>query len=129
MIYFAQIDIPNGPIKIGYASKPEKRIKELQKQMPWKLKILKTIEGTQKEESRLHRICKNHRIVDSNGREWFEPECMNLLKFREIIAEKNLTAEKPMTSEQRKEYIKILLDCAKGNLNESGFRNGSQICR
>jgi len=122
MIYFAQIDIPNGPIKIGYASKPEKRIKELQKQMPWKLKILKTIEGTQKEELKLHRICKNHRIVDSN-------ECMSLLRFLEIIAEKNLTADKPMTPEQTKEYLNVLLDCAKGTLNESSFRNGSEICR
>lgn len=129
MIYFAQIDIPNGPIKIGYASKPEKRIKELQKQMPWKLKILKTIEGTQKEELKLHRICKNHRIVDSNGREWFKPECMSLLRFLEIIAEKNLTADKPMTPEQTKEYLNVLLDCAKGTLNESSFRNGSEICR
>ncbi len=69
MIYFAQIDIPDGPVKIGFATRPERRIKELQKQMPWKLKILKTIEGTQKEESKLHRICKRYKIIDSNGRE------------------------------------------------------------
>jgi len=30
MIYFAQIDIPNGPVKIGYAKNPEKRVKKLQ---------------------------------------------------------------------------------------------------
>jgi hypothetical protein len=127
MIYFVQIDIPNGPVKIGYATKPEKRIKQLQKQMPWRLKILKTIEGTQKEESRFHWICRRYRIVDSSGREWFTPECLSLLRFREIIAEKNLTADKLMTPEQTKEYLNILIDCAKGSLNESGLRNGSSI--
>ena len=127
MIYFAQIDIPGGPVKIGFATKPERRIKELQKQMPWKLKILKTTEGTQKEELILHRMCREYRIIDSNGREWFKPECMALLKFKEEIAKENLTAEKEMTYEEIKKYINILMKCIGEIRCESNFRSSSSV--
>ncbi len=128
MIYFAQIDIPNGPIKIGYAKNPEKRVKKLQQHMPWKLKIIKTFSGEIKDEKEIHKkLIRHYRIIDGQGREWFNPESLNYLEFLERIQERNLTAEKPMTEEQTKEYIEILLDCVK-NVKPS-FRNGSEICR
>jgi hypothetical protein len=122
MIYFAQIDIPNGPVKIGYAKNPEKRVKKLQQHMPWKLKIIKTFPGEIKDEREIHkRLSTFYRIIDGQGREWFKAESLIFLEFLKRIQERNLTADKPMTEEQRKEYLEILMDCV-GDDTQDGWK-------
>lgn len=114
MIYFAQIDIPNGPIKIGCARNPEKRVRRLQTHMPWRLKLLKTFDGDYKIENEIHHRCRRYKIIDSNGREWFDPIVLKFLDFLDRIKQKNLTAEKQMTAQELKEYLDILMDCVQG---------------
>lgn len=121
MIYFAQIDIPNGPVKIGYAKNPEKRVKKLQQHMPWKLKIIKTFPGEIKDEKEIHKRLSYYRIIDGQGREWFKAESLIFLEFLKRIQERNLTADKPMIEEQRKEYLEILMDCV-GDDTQDGWK-------
>jgi len=113
MIYFAQIENENGPVKIGTAKNVNKRIKQFQKHIPWPFKIIKTIEGGLEEEKSIHRKLCNFRIKDSNGREWFSPDAMRFVDFLERISVKNLTAERNMISHEWKEYFDILLDCVR----------------
>lgn len=78
MIYFIQMDIPNGlgPIKIGYSSNPTERIKEFT--LPWPVKILGFVGGSVLNEKWMHRRLAPHRMM----REWFEPtpEVMSLIE-------------------------------------------------
>jgi hypothetical protein len=72
MIYFAQIDIPNGPVKIGTAKNVEKRMCELQKSMPWKLNVIALYPGDNKVEKMIHDRLFRFKMKRSVGREWFE---------------------------------------------------------
>lgn len=65
-VYFIGSDM--GPIKIGMAIDPKKRIKELQTSHPAKLEILATCPGGQPQEAAYHQQFAAHRL---NG-EWFE---------------------------------------------------------
>ena len=126
MIYFAQIDSENGPVKIGMAKNVVKRIKQFQKHMPWSFKIIKTIEGGRDEEKAIHqKLCK-FRMKDSNGREWFSADAMRFVDFLGRISERNLTAERKMTSDEWKQYFDILFDCVRDQPHiQAG--SGSQV--
>jgi len=71
MIYFAQVDIPNGPIKIGIAKDINKRKKQFEKHMPWKLNIIAQYPGGREVEKMIHRRFWKFQMRNSNGREWF----------------------------------------------------------
>ena len=125
MIYFAQIDIPNGPVKIGMAKNPEKRVRQLNKNMPWKLKLVKVLNGDYEEEKKIHMRLIRYKIKESNGREWFNSDSLKFIEFLRRISEKNLSADRQMSKEEMKEYLSILLDCVceKGiNKNENNFQ-------
>lgn len=66
MIYFIQA-VSGGPIKIGYAADPEKRIAEIQRMSPIELRTLKVIEGDLRQEKGLHKHFAKFRL---HG-EWF----------------------------------------------------------
>lgn len=71
MIYFIQAGT-RGPIKIGYAADPHRRIKSLQTANSEKLTLLKAIEGDIDFEKRIHKALKKYRL---NG-EWFSFEAV-----------------------------------------------------
>jgi len=73
MIYFIQMG-SNGPIKIGQANKPNRRLAELQTASPYKLYLLTTTRDYQ--EKRLHGRFAHLRLEG----EWFTPES-DLLDF------------------------------------------------
>ena len=66
MIYFIQVE-NKGPIKIGYAKKPEQRLKTLQIGNHKKLNLIAVIPGEPPLESKIHRDLKDFK---RNG-EWF----------------------------------------------------------
>jgi excisionase family DNA binding protein len=68
MVYFIQ-SVDGGPIKIGYADDPEKRLAEIQRMSPTQLCILNIVDGDRKCEGFIHRCFKKLRL---HG-EWFEP--------------------------------------------------------
>ncbi len=78
MIYFAQQESKIGPIKIGCALNPKKRLTEIQLLSPVILTILKTIPGSINKERGIH---YHFRHLHSHG-EWFKPE-KELLDFIE----------------------------------------------
>ncbi len=71
MIYFIQAG-SFGPIKIGFTGSEDanKRIRQLQTAHPEKLECLLTIDGSYKDEQRLHEYFKHLRLQG----EWFEPK-------------------------------------------------------
>lgn len=76
MIYFIQATDGTGPIKIGVAIYPQRRLIDLQAGCPVILKIIKTIEGEQSQELLLHKKFAHLRL---HG-EWFSP-AEELLSF------------------------------------------------
>lgn len=78
MIYFAQQESRTGPIKIGSAINPKKRLKEIQLTSPNPLVILKIIPGGRGKELGIH---YHFQHLHSHG-EWFKPE-KELLDFIE----------------------------------------------
>ena len=69
MIYFIQCGDEKGPIKIGFAIDPEKRLYRLQCANPCELTLLKAIHSDVGDEGRLHAQFGHLRIRG----EWFEP--------------------------------------------------------
>lgn len=67
-IYFIQAG-DNGAIKIGYTDNIEKRLRQLQTGNPYKLKLLKIINGTYELEKSIHKMFVNDRLEG----EWFRP--------------------------------------------------------
>jgi len=80
-IYFIQAG-NNGAIKIGYADNVEKRLKQIQTGNPYKLKLLKTINGNFEIEKNLHKLFYKDRLEG----EWFTPskELMDYININEI---------------------------------------------
>lgn len=78
MIYFAQYENDNGPIKIGLSRNIQKRLAEIQMTCPAPIKLLKVIEGEWEKEARIHYHFSHIRL---HG-EWFKPE-KELLDFIE----------------------------------------------
>lgn len=68
MIYLIQCG-EDGPIKIGYASSVDRRVRYLQTGSPHKLVVLHSFEGDKNVERALHRCFKEHRLTG----EWFAP--------------------------------------------------------
>jgi len=67
-VYFIQSG-DQGPLKIGWAMQPSKRLKELQTGNPQKLRLLSTLAGSLRDEGAWHEWFKAHRITG----EWFQP--------------------------------------------------------
>lgn len=68
LVYFAQ-RVSGGPIKIGVAKDPDKRLQTLQCACPERLALLAITLGGYVEEAKLHR----HFAVDRLEGEWFTP--------------------------------------------------------
>lgn len=66
-VYFISCDIPDFPIKIGFAIDVRVRMRSLQGAMPWPLQLLLAHEGDVDKERDLHRRFKRHRMEG----EWF----------------------------------------------------------
>lgn len=67
-VYFIQGADGTGPIKIGYAKDPKKRLAEIQRMSPVLLTILNAIEGDRKREGAIHRHFADLRLFG----EWFK---------------------------------------------------------
>lgn len=76
MIYFLRAINDRGPIKIGFAIEPPKRLAEIQRMSPAQLKILKAIEGDRMREAEIHRHFSYFRKYG----EWFDGK-KELLRF------------------------------------------------
>lgn len=68
MIYFIQVG-DDGPVKIGLADDPYRRLVALQCASPFELRLLGGFEGGRGEELKLHKMFAHARIRG----EWFEP--------------------------------------------------------
>jgi hypothetical protein len=66
LVYFAQA-VDGGPIKIGVARDPAERLRRVQTGYPFKLRITNLRPGGLREEGRLHKRFRRHRIRG----EWF----------------------------------------------------------
>lgn len=86
-VYFIQLDNA-GPIKIGRAKNPIKRLKGLQTAAHKQLRLLAVIPGNSTTEKELHREFRDLRI----GGEWFRAESILLAKIRELLGRKKLPA-------------------------------------
>jgi hypothetical protein len=82
-VYFIQAE-DGGPIKIGLAGDPTKRLSELQRTSPQRLRILATEPGSASHERELHERFAEHRL---HG-EWFAPcpELLALIDSSEVSA-------------------------------------------
>ena len=90
MIYFVQMDCPNGFIKIGVAVELAQRIDKLQNASPYGLNLVRVLPGGVTEERELHR-----RFAASHvRREWFRPTD-DLVAFIEEAADRCLGADAP----------------------------------
>lgn len=69
VVYFIQAGM-DGPIKIGFARDPWKRLEELQPGNPYALYLRATLPGGRRTEAKLHQRFAHLRLVG----EWFEPE-------------------------------------------------------
>lgn len=66
-VYFIQRGV-RGPVKIGWAKKPEKRLRELQTGASGRLQLLVKVPGGQQLEHQYHREFAEHRLQGK----WFE---------------------------------------------------------
>lgn len=67
-VYFIQAE-NGGPIKIGYSTDPEARVRALQPGHPERLVLRRSFPGGSLEEAALHRIFARYRLQG----EWFSP--------------------------------------------------------
>ena len=67
MIYFI-LEEENNVIKIGYSKNVVSRLRQLQTSIPYQLRLLGKIEGTTKEERRIHEYLNPYRMKG----EWFD---------------------------------------------------------
>lgn len=75
MIYFIQQG-DDGPVKIGYATVIEKRLRALQSASPHQLKVIGSMQGSVIDERKLHIQFSKHRLQG----EWFEPD-IEIIKY------------------------------------------------
>lgn len=80
-VYFIQ-GVDGGPVKIGWAANPKKRLLDLQIGSPVKLRILGTIPGGRHHEAFLHKYFAEWHVRG----EWFDPPAD---KVKGIISGKN----------------------------------------
>lgn len=80
-VYFIQSE-NEGPIKIGCAIDPIARMLSLQTSHPNQLRLLAVVDGSYKEEAKLHRLFANYRIKG----EWFHPSTQ-LTEYIALISE------------------------------------------
>ena len=78
-VYFIE-DIATGNIKIGFSTRPESRLRDLQTGCSGTLKLLLAIPGTKSDERDFHRRFYRDRIREDS--EWFEPG-ISILEFIE----------------------------------------------
>ena len=80
-IYFFQIGAC-GPIKIGRAVKPERRLKAIQGCCPWPIRSLGHIAGAENHELAIHSLLAEFRMEG----EWFRPEARVLDTVQKALA-------------------------------------------
>lgn len=88
LVYFIQGE-DEGPIKIGVALDPEKRVAELQTGYPYRLRLLRVATGGYALESALHRAFRAARTFG----EWFRPVDLLLKVIHEPGYLEELAAE------------------------------------
>lgn len=86
LVYFIQAGESSGPIKIGIANDPNRRIVLMQTCCPLELRLLLAVPGSERHEERLHQLLKAHRIRG----EWFEPHADVLRVMAELTAGRSL---------------------------------------
>ena len=67
-IYFIQQG-DDGPIKVGYSTSPEERLRALQTASPYSLRLLKVVEGGEALEKQIHTRFAENQLQG----EWFQP--------------------------------------------------------
>jgi hypothetical protein len=88
IVYFIQV-VGNGPIKIGHAHDPLRRLKALQTSCPYELRIIATTPGGVEREVELHAMFSHLRT----RLEWFNPEPELLEWIRENAVHTDMEAE------------------------------------
>lgn len=92
MIYFVQLEMEEGPIKIGFTSSSMyRRLDSVRSFLPWGIKTLGYMAGGKEEERELHKKFRKFRIRG----EWFRPND-RLLDF----IEENKLEEEPKTQKK-----------------------------
>lgn len=91
-VYFIQLG-DSGPIKIGHAKNPIKRLKALQIGSHKQLRLLAVTPGDAATEKELHREFQVLRI----GGEWFQAERPLLAKIRDLIGRRKLPRRSAQT--------------------------------
>lgn len=107
--YLIQAGCGDGPIKIGKAVRPRKRLRALQCGNAYLLTLVAVVEGDI--ECLLHRLCETHRLRG----EWFRPECMGDL--RELVDNPLLVADSRLYE---------VLEQFEANKKETGFLGRSR---
>ncbi len=83
-IYFIQSG--DGPIKIGFSTNIELRLSAIRNWHPYKLTILKLLDGDYEDEHAIHKKFKHVKLTG----EWYNPS-EDLLKFIQEVNDKNLS--------------------------------------
>lgn len=94
-VYFMQI-VPDGPVKIGVADRPTRRLADLQACMPYELRLRCFMHAPAGIERFLHDVLSHHRIRG----EWFAPT-EDVLWVVELFA--NSRARRPGLQPQSRE--------------------------
>lgn len=127
MIYFIQQG-NEGAIKIGTASDPTERLKELQTASPLGLLLLTSIPGDSEYEKKLHKKFEAYR---TNG-EWFHPAA-ELLEYIENSKNNKTTDEEIKTwchasccrgETELETFSKMMFHQAQMSLDQHGFPSG-----
>jgi hypothetical protein len=82
LIYFVTCDVPDFPVKIGFATDLPARMAKMQVHLPYPVKVLATMRGTLQDEHLIHVGFSNIRLRG----EWFRREA-ELLEFATSVNE------------------------------------------
>jgi hypothetical protein len=80
-VYFIQVQ-PAGPVKIGIATDPHRRIVKIQSDCPWRVRLIGAIKGAKEKEKEIH-LCLAHWRTQG---EWFEPSAEVISRISDELA-------------------------------------------
>lgn len=120
-VYFIQC-VSGGPIKIGYAVDPVRRVSHLQSGTFEELKILASIPGSRQQEAALHRKFAAARVRS----EWFSPTASLLSLIAEVKTSGKLEIDSlvvPRPVNQTTSPLLALIDafCMRHSMSASAF--------
>lgn len=84
-----------GPVKVGFAENPHRRLSQLQAECPAPLALVALFDGSRKEESEVHAAWAQYRLRG----EWFSPEALSMLA---AVGLPKLTVDRKLGSPGRK---------------------------